>query len=150
MAITLAKKKVAPAPAPVELLSDYAALIDRVGRLGKEAEKIQARIRKEQEKLKPYQEAMAELKAALDGLEADDEAVIEELGAEFRVEAGKRGSSRRISDMQKVRELMGDELFFQVATVALKDVDAYLTQPQRDQVIAVTRTGRSVKVVERA
>ena len=103
-----------------------------------------------QEKLKPYKKALAELQEKIDELEADDDATLEELGGVFRLELGRKGTSRRIADTQKLRELMGDELFFQCATVTLKDVDAYLTPPQRAEVLEETRTGRTLKLIKRA
>ena len=68
----------------------------------------------------------------------------------FRIEAGRKGTSRRIADTLKLRELMGDELFFQCASVTLKDIDAYLTAPQRAEVLEETRTGRTLKLIKRA
>lgn len=149
MAIVLTKKKVAAPPISDELVSDFAELIDRVGTLAVEAEKIQARIKEEQERLKPYNAAVAELAEKIAELEIDDDATGMELGAAYKAEYGKRGTSREITDMEKVRQLMGDELFNQVATVTLKNIDDYLTAPQRKQVIKENRTKRTVKVIKR-
>lgn len=155
MAIVLSKKKAAakapaaPAVNPGEILSDFAYLIDNVGQLAKEAELIEARIKKEQAKLKPYEAALKKLKAEIEKIVADPDEVIVQLGAHYRVEAGKRGTSRKISDIQQVRKMMGDELFFECATVALKDIDNYLTKPQRDKVITIERSSRSIKIEPR-
>ncbi|MCL4743821.1 MAG: hypothetical protein KJZ83_00250 [Burkholderiaceae bacterium] len=151
MAIVLTKKKpTLVKPEPDEMLSDFAELIDNVGTLGQEAEKINKQIKTLQEQLKPYNDAVAKLKAKIEEIEAGDDAEREELGASFRLEIGKRGTSREIKDLKKVQKLMGNDLFYKCAKVALKDIDAYLTLPQRGEVIKENRTTRSFKVVERA
>ena len=150
MPLVITKKKTVEIELPVEPLSEFAGLIDIVGALVAEAEEITARIKAEQEKLKPYKKALAELQEKIDGIEADDDATLEELGGVFRIEAGRKGTSRRIADTLKLRELMGDELFFQCASVTLKDIDAYLTAPQRSEVLEETRTGRTLKLIKRA
>jgi hypothetical protein len=150
MPLVITKKKTVEIELPVEPLSEFAGLIDIVGALAAEAEEITARIKAEQEKLKPYKKALAELQEKIDGIEADDDATLEELGGVFRIEAGRKGTSRRIADTLKLRELMGDELFFQCASVTLKDIDAYLTAPQRAEVLEETRTGRTLKLIKRA
>ena len=152
MALLIVKKKpVEAAPPPSgPLLSDFSDLIDLVGELQEKAEPVAKQIKALQDQLKPLKEAEKELQAKLDALEIDDDETDEvEYGAAFKVEVGKKGSSRKVVDMDKVRELMGDELFFKVAAVALKDIDAYLTQPQRDQVIETSRTSRSYKIIKR-
>jgi hypothetical protein len=90
------------------------------------------------------------LQELADELEIGDDATATEHGAEFDADIGVKGSSRSIKDLKGVRKLMGDELFFQVATVTLKDCDAYLTLPQREKVIETSRTKRSLKVTRRA
>jgi hypothetical protein len=150
MPLVITKKKPVEIELPVEPLSEFAGLIDIVGALAAEAEEITARIKAEQEKLKSYKKALAELQEKIDGIEADDDATLEELGGVFKIEAGRKGTSRRIADTLKLRELMGDELFFQCASVTLKDIDAYLTAPQRAEVLEETRTGRTLKLIKRA
>ncbi|MEY9560502.1 hypothetical protein [Sinorhizobium fredii] len=149
MAIVLTKKKIEPAAYEEPDVSAFAALIDKVGQLQAEAEKTLARIKLEQDRLKPYKQALAELQAKIDALDLGPDAIGEELGFDFKVEVGKKGSARRVTDLKKVRELMGDELFYACATVTLKDLDNYLTGPQREQVLVTDRTSRAVKVVKR-
>lgn len=132
-----------------KVLSDFADQIDLVGTLRQEAEPILAEIKKLQERLKPLKEAEEALQETLDGLELDDDATGEEYGAAFRLEIKAKGSSRKITDMAKIREFLGDETFFKLATVTLKDADAYLTPPQKEDVIATERTKRGYKLVER-
>ena len=149
MGLVILKKKLVAAPHQ-PALSEFADQIDLVGQLTEDAAPILAEIKTLQEKLKPLAEAKAKLQESIDALELDDDfdkGV--EIGSVFRVEVGKKGASRSITDMQKVRKLMGSDLFFKVATVALKDIDQYLTGPQRDEVIETKRGSRSYKVIKR-
>ena len=149
MLLTIPKKQVV-VPPPAELVSDFAELIDNVGKLTQESEPILKKIAALQEQLKPLAKAKADLQKAIDNLELPDDAADgEELGAEFKIEVGKKGSSRSIKDMPKVVELMGPELFLKVATVTLKHLDDYLTKAQRDEVVETTRTSRSYKLIRR-
>lgn len=132
-----------------KVLSDFASQIDLVGTLTKEAEPILAEIKKLQEKLKPLKEAQDALQETLDDLDMGDDETREEYGAAFRLEVKAKGSSRKITDMEKVREFLGDETFFKLASISLKDADAYLTPPQKEEVITTERTKRGYKLVER-
>src|SRR5690606_18168498 len=109
----------------------------------KDAEKINAKIKKLQEELKPYNDAVKRLKAKIEELGGDPDEELVELGTVFKLELGKKGTSRTVTDIRKVQELMGDELFYEVVKVNLKDIDAYLTLPQRQQVVKEERTTRS-------
>jgi len=149
MGLVLVKKKVAVEPVPD--VSEFADQIDLFGRLSEEAEPVLAEIKKLQDKLKPLADAKKALQASIDAMPAeDDEEKLIELGAEFRLEIGKKGSSREIKDLVAVKKLMGNELFMKVATVTLKDLDAYLTLPQRETVIETKRTSRAFKIAKRA
>jgi hypothetical protein len=129
-------------------LSPYAELVDQVGALTEEAAPILAEIAALQAKLAPLAEKRAELQQAFDAMGDDDETP-RLGGVHFIAEAGKRGTSRSIKDMQLVKKLMGSETFMKVATVKLGDIDKYLTLPQRDQVIATARTSRTVKIARK-
>jgi hypothetical protein len=133
-----------------KLLSDFADQIDLVGTLQKEAEPIQKQIKALQEKLKPLADATKALQETLDELDLDDDATTEEFGTAFRVEVKAKGSSREITDLKKVRAFLGDETFFKLATITLKDADSYLTPPQKEECIATNRTKRGFKIIERA
>ena len=145
--IALPKKKAA-AP-PDELLSAFADEIDRVGKLMEEAEPIAKQIKDLQAKLKPLAEAQKALAKKIDELEIDDDAEVVEKGAHYQAEIGKRGNQREIKNMGLAKEYLGAELFMQVATITLKDLDAYLTLPQREEVLTVKRTAHSAKVIKR-
>jgi hypothetical protein len=153
MAIVIPKKKLTqaePVEPPVALLSEFADQIDLVGRLQAEAEPILKQIKELQAKLKPLKDAEKKLQESLDAIDAADDAEgMTEIGAQYSVEIGKKGAARKVKDMLKVYKLMGKELFFKVVQVALKDIDAYLTQPQRDEVLETSRTSRSYKLTKR-
>lgn len=123
-------------------------LVDKVGALSLGAADIAAQIKKLNEKLQPYKAAMAELQEYANGLELGDDEPTELRGGNFRVEVGKRGNSRSITDLVKVFEFMGEDVFTKVATVPLKAIDDYLTPPQKEQVLKTDRTYRSIKLVE--
>ena len=148
MGLVILQKKVVSAAKPV--VSEFADQIDLFGRLSDEAVPILAQIKALQDQLKPLAEAKAALQASVDAIEADpdfDKSV--ELGQTYRLEIGKQGSSRAIKDLAAVKKLMGNDLFMKVATVTLKDLDQYLTGPQRDTVIETSRTARSFKIARR-
>ncbi len=150
MGLIVIPKKIVAAPPPQPMVSGFADLIDKYGQLTAEAEPIIAKITALQEQLKPLGKAKKELQTAVDTLDLeDDDAVGDELGQVFKVEIGKKGSSRSIKDMSKVVELMGPELFLKVATVTLKNIDDYLTAPQREEVLETTRGSRSFKLIKR-
>ena len=139
---TAAKSTVAVAETFTE-----AELIDLVGDLGVEADSIIKQIKALQEKLKPYKEAMAQLQAVVNEIPMGDDETGEMRGNKYRLEIGKRGTSRSIIDLPKVFEFMGEDVFTQVATVPLKAIDDYLTPPQKEQVLKIDRTDRSLKLV---
>lgn len=139
--------KVAPVTANPEAQT-VAELVDKVGTLEADALLIAKQIKALQEKLKPYKAAVKELQEHVDTLELDDDATTELRGTVYRVEVGKRGTSRSIIDLPKVFEFMGEDVFTQVATVPLKAIDDYLTPPQKEQVLKIDRTDRTFKFVE--
>lgn len=151
MAIVLNKKKVqveAPPLAHDPMLSEFAAKIDEVGRLEAQAVKTKEKIKKLQDELKPYTKAYKELQAIIDEL-GEDDALIEERGVEFQVEAGVKGSSRSVTDMKKVHEILGDDLFYQLATITLTNLDKYMIEPQRELVTKTDRSSRTMKITAR-
>ena len=98
----------------------------------------------------PLKKAEADLQAAIDALPLDADAIGDiQLGETFKIEVGRKGSSRAITSMEKVLELMGEELFMKLATVTLKSVDDYLNPAQKAECIATTRGARSYKLARR-
>jgi hypothetical protein len=151
MTIVIKKPRAVEETTPAVEKTELQILIDEVGELQKDALKTAKRIKDEQAKLKPYTEKLKELAEkvnALDLGEADQEGTLE--GTAFEVEYGKKGNSREITDMAKIRKMLGDKLFFQLAKLNLGDVDAYLTPPQIEQVVKKNRTDRKVTVKPKA
>ena len=148
MAITFVKKKVLAKPAVV--VSDFAAIIDQAGVANESVEDITNQIKALTAKLKPHKEKLYELQKAIDEMDLDPDAEgFMQYGEGYQLEIGKKGSSRKIKDMALVQKAMGKELFMKVATVTLKEIDKYLTLPQREQLLTTDRTSRSYKLSAR-
>lgn len=152
MAIVLTKKKpvVEEVPALAPELQEIVELIDRIGPLQEEAELIAARIKQETERLKPYKDAMKELQTKVDALETDPDQPLEQLAKVFRMEAGAKGTSRSIKDLEKIKKFLGNKTFMELATVKLGDLDKYLTPPQLAEVLTYEHSSRGIRIIRRA
>lgn len=127
-------------------------LIETVGTLAPDAEKVAKKIKELKATTKPYDDAVSELAdyvATLTdaGLFPADQK-IEEATKNFILQAGTVGTARTINDLRKVHEMMGDETFYAVATVPLKDIDAHLILPQRELVLDEHPTKRTIKIIK--
>ena len=101
-------------------------------------------------KLKPLADVKKALAEAIDKLQIEDDVEGHvEKGAKFEAEIGPRGRKREVKDMKLVETALGAKLFRQLAKVNLKDLDAYLTPPQLDEVLDTKRTDHSIKVTKR-
>jgi len=127
--------------------TELSLLIDQIGELEAEAVLINARIKKEQAKLETYKKTLAKLQAFVDALE--DEKVPEQglCGTRYRVLVGDYGKKREIADISKLKSMLGDELFMQLATVPLGKVDDYLTPVQKQEILTERKTSRKLKIV---
>lgn len=144
----LAFKK-SPAKVVTEVVkSELEALVDHVGADGTEVEKIKKKIKALQDELKPFADRQSQLQKLVDELELGDDDSDLIKGDHFRLEVGPRGKSRKVKDMDKARDLLGDELFMKLATVTLKNLDDYLNPQQREVVIETTRSSRSIKLAK--
>ena len=150
MAIVIPKLKLKVVESqPQSELSEIAMLADEIGEARPAFEKLQTKIAELSGQGKPYLEKLAKLAGLIDKLELEDDGTTVEKGEGFQAEISKRGSQRLITSMEMVKTLMGQELFMKLATVRLKDIDDYLTAPQREQVIKTDRTKRTVKIEKR-
>lgn len=159
MVVQITKKKVEAEVASAVLLSDFAATIDEVGTLTAQIEKVQADIvektKKEQEKLTGLQKKLAPLLKSLGEqlnaahAEDDPDQTFVESGEKFQAEIGKKGNARKITDIKLVKDLMGEDTFFALCKVNLKDIDDYLNPQEREAVLETERTKREVKIVKR-
>jgi hypothetical protein len=164
MPLVLKKK---PAPAPVSnkaaskkkpalsvvsniRVSALAEIIDRVGSLQDDALIIKARIKADEEKLKPYADALKNLQAAIDKFIVPDDDTITELGEKYKLVAGAKAKSRKIKNLALVRKFLGEETFMELASVKLGDLDKYLAPPQLDKCLETSRGSRALKLSARA
>jgi hypothetical protein len=134
-------------------LSDFAEQIDQLGAITAQADATAKKIRELTNDLNVYKQAVKDLAEqvtkAYDEAQADPDSKGEELGAEFALEVGPKGNSRVIKDVKLVLKEMGPDTFFKVASVALKDIDAYLTPEQINKVLKNVRTNRGIKIIRR-
>ena len=87
-----------------------------------------------------------ELRAHADDTLAADQKV-EISGEAYMASIGEKAKKRAVTDLAKIHHFMGDEAFYQIATVPLKKVDDYLNPEQRAEVILEDKSGpRSLKV----
>lgn len=147
VALVLKKKPVvALEPVMQAVKSPLQLQLDVVGSQMLEVTKLTKQIKDLEAKLKPFKEEHAKLQAMVDELDLGDDATDVINGDRYRVEIGARGNSRSIKDLAKAKKFLGDKLFMQLATVTLKNLDDYLTPPQREEVIETNRTKRSMKI----
>lgn len=146
MVSVVLKKKPALQPALETVKSPLQQQLDLVGSQMLEAAQIAKKIKELEVKLKPFKAEHDKLQKMVDELEMGDDASDVIKGDRYRVEIGPRGQSRKIKDLAKAKEFLGDDLFMQIATVTLKNLDDYLTPPQREQVIQTDRSKRSIKI----
>jgi hypothetical protein len=153
MAVTVKQKVKEFGGKVATTLSDFAEDIDKLGAVQQDAEKVMARIKALTNDLAAYKIAMKGLQEritlAYDEADADPDAEGVEQGVEYLCEVGKKGNSRKITDIKQLRKVMGDETFFKVASVTLKDIDAYLTPDQVSKVLTTDRTARGIKIEKR-
>jgi hypothetical protein len=62
-------------------------------------------------------------------------------GSAFTAELGEAGNKRELLDVKAVHEILGDEAFYAIAGVGMADLDKYLSEVQKEKVIATTPTG---------
>jgi hypothetical protein len=134
-----------PGFAPVEGdLAEAAKLADQLGALQDEVKAAKKVVKAAGELSKKIQE-LAE--AHINGPEGSR--TIQ--GDAFTVLIGPRVTERKITDMQKLYELMGHETFIALAAIKMGDIDKYLTKLQQQQCISSNKTGsREFKIVPKS
>lgn len=152
VALVITKKQpAATVAAPTENYSPIAALIEAYGTAVLASAPTLKKIKELQALLQPVADAKKALEEGIKDLDLPDdvsEALIH-LSPAFRCEIGSKGSSREITDLEKAKELLGQELFMKIAKINLGDLDKYLTLPQRELVIQTKRTTNTYKVEPR-
>jgi seryl-tRNA synthetase len=97
-----------------------------------------------------YEKLRKELSGVCDEIAPADEVVA------FTVENGSvqftaKNSERKISDMQKVFDLLGKDTFVKVCKITMTDLDKYLGKGEQDTCIVAGLTGaRKVSVIAKA
>jgi hypothetical protein len=158
--MALVLKKLAKPPveqAPIEIATgtsnEVAALIDKIGGMLPEVEKVAKLIKAEAKKLEPYKHAMQELTAlvtAVEGRSHDEE--FAQVGAIFEAKVGKRTKVRSVIDVQKAIVLLNKAkkgVAYEVVTVPLGKIDAYLTPDEAQQVLKTDWGDRSVTITKK-
>lgn len=156
------KPQVEQVVVPASELSDHATAIDNLAKLMADVEKAEAALlavaKKEIDKVNDLRTKIAAeakslglvLNAEADELQIADDTKDHQLkGHKFVAKLSAKGNSRKITDMATIKTIMDKqdpELFMKVITMTLKDVDAYLTQPERDKVLKTTRTPRTFTI----
>ena len=158
MAIVL--KKVVKPPeeqAPVAVVetaagtsNEVAALIDKIGLMQPDVDKIAARIKVETAKLAPYKLALKQLTdlvTAIEGHEPEDTFTQE--GEAFEAKVGKQTKVRLVMDVKQAIALLNKAkkgVAYEVVSVPLGKIDQYLTPDEKDTVLKDVWGERSVTI----
>lgn len=105
----------------------------------------------EAHKKDPRAKELQELKSALqkraDELAGNPGNNVSIRGNNSAVHFGPKGARREVIDPAGVRDIIGEEAFLGGVSIPLKLVDDYLTPPQKEKCLAISRSGsRSMKV----
>jgi hypothetical protein len=90
--------------------------------------------------VKAYDDRKKKLVEALGASVPEDQARIVK-GDQFYLDLGEKGEQRSIKDLSRLIQIMGPELFLQVAKVNIGDVVQYVPSHQLDEVLKSERTG---------
>lgn len=99
-------------------------------------------VKEAQRLLKAYDAAKKWLIAALPATEDDWEVEINGV----KIEVSAPAKVRKVSDTAKLVEMLGPETFLQLAKISLGDLDKYLTEVQKSEVLTEERGSRSVSI----
>lgn len=127
---------------PAEAHDAIEALVDSIG--FKQDELVQLMEGKIFQRARALEGELGKMQEALiiraNELMADDEER-EVTGETHKAKIGMKAIKREITDLVKVRKFMGNDAFFKVAKLNLKDADAYLNPEQKTECITSERTG---------
>jgi hypothetical protein len=158
VAVTLVLKSLkckTPTVSPViQIISDKTAtLIDEIGAMLPVVEAKQRMIKALQAEQQPYTDRMKALTVLLSAIEGPGpDETFRYQGSQFIALAGKRCIVRRVSNPALAIELLNEAqegIAWQVISVPLGKLDAYLTPEQRAQVITVDRGDRPVTIAKK-
>jgi hypothetical protein len=70
------------------------------------------------------------------------------LGTEADAQFSAQPNQRKIENLQALHELVGDDVFYAIATIPLKEVDRYVTEPEQEGIVVKAATGaRKFKLI---
>jgi len=102
-------------------------------------------------KAKKFVAQYDKVKAALKGHIPEGASALEPvvfLGTEADAEFSAQPNQRTIADLKAIHELVGDDVFYAIATIPLKEVDRYVTEPEQEGVVEKAPTGaRKFKLI---
>ena len=136
------------------LMSDTLAdLIDDIGAMLPAVEAKQKMIKALQGELQPYADKMKVLTALLNAIDGPSpDHTFRYQGTQFIAMVGKGGVVRRVTNPAlaiKLPNRVEKGIAWQVITVPLGKLDAYLTPEERSQVVTVDRGERTVLIVKK-
>lgn len=133
------------------LISNFAHLIDKLGEMQPEHDKRAKKIKELEDADKEYGKLRKELCELLETVASGPFEPVEQYGEHYKVEAGPAAAQRFVTDMAKVRELLEDAVFMQLAKVNITDLDKYMTPPQLEQVTDVKPGARKkIEIIKRS
>ena len=143
MAVTIIKPKIKDVSKIDSTEIITAELVDEFATLS-------AKLQKKLEKIKPLQNSVTVMEigiwVAVDEV-VDPNQKITLTGNEHELKLGAKGRSNHITNMELAVDLLGEELFLKLANITMKDLKAYLTPEQLEQVTATKyATKRRVKI----
>jgi hypothetical protein len=113
-----------------------------------------AKLKRKLENLAPLQEQVAQMEKSL--ISAADEVVdagtpVTLTGNTYVVALSAQGKKNVIKNMDLAVEMLGEDLFLKLAKITMKDLQAYLTPDQLEQVVSSSYASkRRVKVAKLA
>jgi len=122
-------------------ISEDAVIVDRIAELTKLLAKVDPRVKELTDLKKKLRESDKVKAAAVD-------AEVRFVGTAFDVTFSKCAHSRTIKDMKLAKKALGTEVFMEVATVTLGDIDKYVANnDQKDFIIEADDGARTFKLV---
>ncbi len=111
---------------------------------------ISAKLKRKQEKLAPLIKRVAAYEKDILGTVDDIVDAAHKItltGIDYELQLGAKGNKTSITNMELAVDFLGEELFLKIAKITMKDLQAYLTPEQLEQVTASERsTKRRVKI----